>query len=75
MSGECLLAHAVPNVPEFGRGIAGARDEALVVGGQRQRHNVTRVPGERCALLARFNVPQRAAKMGQIQLILIETRS
>lgn len=60
MAGEGLFAHAVANVPQFGGGVAGAGDERLEIGRQRQRHYVPRVPRERRALLPRLDVPQCA---------------
>jgi len=61
VAGEGLAAQAVAHVPQLGRRVARAAHERARVGRQRQRHHVARVPRERRALLARLDVPQRAA--------------
>lgn len=61
MSGEGLLAGAVPHVPQLGQRVAGSRDEGAHVGGQSQRHTVPDVVGEDHLLLAGLQVPQAAA--------------
>lgn len=60
VSGEGLLALAVADVPQLGGGVARARHEGPLVGRQRQRHHVARVPRELAALLARLDIPQGA---------------
>lgn len=60
VSREGLLALAVADVPQLGGGVAGARHEGALVGRQRQRHDVARVPRELAALLPRLNIPQGA---------------
>lgn len=62
VSREGLSAHAVPDVPQLGGGVAGPRHEGLVVGTQGQTHDVPRVAGEGGGLLARLDVPQRTSK-------------
>lgn len=57
---ERLPAHAVPDVPQFDRGVAGPRDEGALVGRQGQAHDVAAVAGEHRGLLTRLDVPQRA---------------
>ena len=61
-----LAAHAVANVPQFGRSVASARDESAEVGRQRERHDVARVSSVRSRLRARLYVPQCAA-IGKIR--------
>lgn len=56
---ERLPAHAVPDVPQFDRGVAGPRHKGALVGRQRQAHDVAGVAGEHRGLLARLDVPQR----------------
>lgn len=58
MSCERLPAHAVPDVPQFDRGVAGPRDKSALIGRQRQAHDVAGVAGEHRGLLTRLNVPQ-----------------
>lgn len=60
VAGERLLALPVPDVPQLGGRIAGARHERPAVRRQRQRHHVAGVAHERGGLLAGFNVPQTA---------------
>lgn len=60
VTGEGLLANALANVPQLGRGVAGGRYKAAHVGRQRQRHDIPRVTCEGRALLPRLNVPQCA---------------
>ncbi len=56
---EGLPAHAVPDVPQFDRGVAGSRHKGAEVGRQGQTHDVAAVAGENRGLLTRLNVPQR----------------
>lgn len=58
VAGEGLPAHALPHVPQLGRGVAGAGDEQSGVRGEGQAHHVPGVPRERGGLLARLDVPQ-----------------
>jgi hypothetical protein len=62
VAGECLLAHSLTDVPQFGRGVAGARDECAHVRRQGQRHHVAGVAREGGHLLPRLNVPEGTAK-------------
>lgn len=58
VSREGLPAHAVPNVPQLGRRVAGSRHKGVEVGRQRQTHDVTGVAREHRGLLTRLDVPQ-----------------
>lgn len=60
MTRERLPAHAVPDVPQFDRGVAGPRDKSALIGRQGQAHDVAGVAGEHRGLLTRLDVPQRA---------------
>lgn len=62
---EGLPAHAVPDVPQFSRSVAGSRDEGTEVRRQGQTHDVTGVARENRGLLTRLNVPQCAGDKGQ----------
>lgn len=57
---ERLPAHAVPDVPQFDRGVAGPRDKSALIGGQGQTHDVAGVAGEHRGLLTCLDVPQCA---------------
>lgn len=63
VAGEGLSAHAVPNVPQLGRGVAGSGHKGLVVGAQRQTHDIACVASEGGGLLASLYVPQCTLKM------------
>lgn len=56
---EGLPAHAVPDVPQLDRGVAGSRHEGAQVGRQGQTHDVAAVAREDRGLLTRLDVPQR----------------
>lgn len=60
MTRERLPAHAVPDVPQFDRGVAGPRDKGALIGRQGQTHDVAGVAGEHGGLLTRLDVPQCA---------------
>ena len=66
VAGERLSAHAFPDVPELGRGVAGARYKQLDVWPQRQAHDITGVAGECGRLLASFDVPESTAKRAAV---------
>ena len=55
---EGLPAHAVPDVPQFDRGVAGSRHKGAEVGRQGQAHDVAAVAREDRGLLTRLDVPQ-----------------
>lgn len=55
---EGLPAHAVPDVPQLDRGVAGSRHKGAEVGRQGQTHDVAAVARENCSLLTRLDVPQ-----------------
>lgn len=55
---ERLPAHAVPDVPQFDRGVAGPRDKGALIGRQGQAHDVAGVAGKHGGLLTRLDVPQ-----------------
>lgn len=55
---ESLPAHAVPDVPQFDRGVAGPRHKSAEVRRQGQAHDIASVPRENRGLLARLDVPQ-----------------
>lgn len=55
---EGLPAHAVPDVPQLDRGVAGPRDEGALIRGQGQAHDVAGVAREHRGLLTRLDVPQ-----------------
>lgn len=55
---EGLPAHAVPDVPQLDRGVAGPRHKGAEVGRQGQTHDVTAVARENRGLLTRLDVPQ-----------------
>lgn len=59
---EGLPAHAVPNVPQLGRGVTSSGHKGLEVWAERQTHHVPRVAGEAGGLLACFYVPQCTAR-------------
>lgn len=61
VSGKRLLADALSDVPQLGRGVARPRHERTHIGRQRQGHDVTGVPQKRRHLLSRLDVPQGAA--------------
>lgn len=55
---ERLPAHAVPDVPQFDRSVAGPRDKRALIGRQGQAHDVAGVAREHRGLLTRLDVPQ-----------------
>lgn len=58
MACKGLSAHAVPDVPQFDRGVAGSWYKGAQVGRQGQAHDVTAVARENRGLLTCLNVPQ-----------------
>lgn len=55
---EGLPAHAVSDVPQFDRGIAGSWHKCAEIGWQRQAHDVASMARENRGLLTRLDVPQ-----------------
>ena len=65
MSNECILAHAIPDVPQFARGITSPTQERPLLRGERQTHDVTRV-ALKCRLrIASLYVPQSASQQNK----------
>lgn len=62
VSRESLLAGPFPQVPQLGQRVTGSGDEGVHVLGESQGHAVSNVVGEDDLLLARFQVPQTAAR-------------
>lgn len=58
MACEGLSAHAVPDVPQFDRGVTGSWYEGAEVRWQGQAHDVAAVARENRGLLTRLDVPQ-----------------
>lgn len=58
MAAEALLAQTFPNVPEFGRGVTGARHETFTIRREGQAHHVPAVPLKICDLLSGLYVPE-----------------
>lgn len=69
-----LAAHAVANVPQFGRSVASARDKSAEVGRERERHDVARVSSVRSRLRASLYVPQRTSNRNRKIIIIIIIR-
>ena len=76
VAGKCLDRLSGANVPELGKGIAGARDECVLVGRvEADAHDVAEVVGELGHLLTRLNVPlhtRHVARRGQDGAVIDE---
>lgn len=68
MAREGLPAHAVPDIPQLDRGVAGSRHKCAEVGRQGQAHDVAGVAREHRGLLTRLNVPQCTGAQRQREL-------